>query len=590
MVIDALDRRTQQETYRSLAQLMNLTADVDTAETRQYIRDHTLIRRIEQFDTGAIPWQRSATLAGTGDALRFRITKRQLPDHIPAHWSVMKDGDRDALVTIEGGLDVLLPDQRASRVTSAGQLPTGFDPAAIYQSRNHPRGLQLTVYGASDAIGSLGIDWALLRQKLPPDEFAVYSGSAMGQLDGNGFGGLLQAGLNGKRTTSKQMALGMSEMPGDFVNAYVLGTAGYTGTAIGACATYLYNLRLGVEDICSGRARVVVVGNSEAPVTPEVIEGFRTMGALAEDDALMALDGRTDAPDNRRACRPFGDNCGFTLGESSVYAVLMDDTLALELGANILGAAAGVYVNADGYKKSISGPGIGNYLTMGRAMALARSVLGEASLRQRSYVQAHGTGTPQNRVTESHILNELAKAFGIDNWIVGAVKAYLGHSLGPASGDQLCAVLGTWQHGLVPGITTIERIADDVHASNLRIENRHLEIDAENMDIALVNSKGFGGNNATGLLLSPAVTRRMLERKHGTSAITEHRRRNEKVAAATRDYDERATRGELRPVYQFGDGVLEGSDLDIGAGAIKVPGYDQPLDLCISNPFPDMTD
>jgi acetoacetyl-[acyl-carrier protein] synthase len=589
LVIDALNPRAQDETYRSLAQLMNLD-DADSDAARQYMREHTLIRRIGLFDTDAIYWQRNATLASAGAPLTFRLSKRQLPDQIPPGWTIIDDGARDVVVAVESSIDVLLPDYRSSRVTSAGQLPTGFDPAALYQSRSHPRALQIAVYGASDAVRSLGFDWSVLRQRVAPDQFSVYAGSAMGQLDANGFGGLLQAGLNGKRATSKQTALGMSEMAGDFVNAYVLGTVGSTGTAIGACATWLYNLRLAIDDISSGRARVAIVGNSEAPITPEVIEGFRTMGALAEDEALMALDGRTDGPDNRRACRPFSDNCGFTLGESSVFAILMDDALALELGANILGAAAGVYVSADGYKKSIPGPGIGNYLTMAKAMALARSIVGDDGLRQRSYVQAHGTGTPQNRVTESHILNELARTFRIDEWIVGAVKAYVGHSLGPASGDQVCAVLGAWQYGFVPGIATIDHVASDVHASNLRIESSHVEIDREAMDVTFVNSKGFGGNNATGVFLSPTVTRRMLERRHGKAAMRDYQKLNEAVAAAIGAYDERMMRGELKPIYQFGEGVLEGNDLDIDAAAIRLPGYEQPLGLDVPNPFRDMTD
>ena len=154
-----------------------------------------------------------------------------------------------------------------------------------------------------------------------------------------------------------------------------------------------------------------MVGNAEAPVLPEVLEAYGTMGALADDESLMALDG-SEAPDHRRACRPFSSNSGFTVGESAIYALLMDDALAVELGAEVLGAVADVFVNADGYKKSIPGPGIGNYLTMGKALAVARSLLGEQGLRQGTYVQAHGTGTPQNRVTESHILNELANRFG----------------------------------------------------------------------------------------------------------------------------------------------------------------------------------
>jgi acetoacetyl-[acyl-carrier protein] synthase len=369
----------------------------------------------------------------------------------------------------------------------------------------------------------------------------------------------------------------------------VLGSIGATGATIGACATFLYNLRQGIEDITSGRRRVVVVGNSEAPITPEVIEGYRTMGALAEDDALMALDNRTDGVDNRRAVRPFSSNCGFTLAEAAVYVVLFDDELAVELGASIYGAVGDVYVNADGFKKSIPGPGVGNYVTMAKAMALGRTILGDDALRTRTYIQAHGTSTPQNRVTESHIMNELAKTFGIEKWTVGAVKAFVGHSLAPASGDQLAAILGAWQYGWIPGITTIDHVAKDVHASHLRIENRHIEVGNEGMDGAFINSKGFGGNNATALILAPHVVRRMLERKHGRAAMTAHAARNEAIVAASAEYDAKMTRGEGRPIYQFGEGVLEGSDLDITTSRIKVPGWGQPIDLELPNPYPDMS-
>ena len=588
LVIDALSVSAADDTYRSLAALMNLTDDPALDATRSYIRDHTLVRRIECFDPEAIAWQRHIRLAPTGDALTFKLGKRQLPDRVPPDWDVKEDGGA-LIVTIKGGMDALIADSRVSKVTSAGQLPTGFDPEKLYQARSHPRGLQLTIFGASDAVQALGIDWNVLRAKVKPDQFATYSGSAMGQLDFDGTGGMMQSALMGKRVTSKQVALGLCEMPADFINAYVLGSIGATGATIGACATFLYNLRQGIEDITSGRRRVVVVGNSEAPITPEVIEGYRTMGALAEDDALMALDNRTDGVDNRRAVRPFSSNCGFTLAEAAVYVVLFDDELAVELGASIYGAVGDVYVNADGFKKSIPGPGVGNYVTMAKAMALGRSILGDEALRTRTYIQAHGTSTPQNRVTESHIMNELAKTFGIEKWTVGAVKAFVGHSLAPASGDQLAAILGTWQYGWIPGITTIDHIAKDVHASHLRIENRHMEVGNEGMDGAFINSKGFGGNNATALILAPHIVRRMLERKHGRAAMTAHATRNEAVVAASAEYDAKMARGEGRPIYQFGEGVLEGSDLDITTSRIKVPGWGQPIDLELPNPYPDMS-
>src|SRR5690606_27900130 len=133
-------------------------------------------------------------------------------------------------------------------------------------------------------------------------------------------------------------------------------------------------LRQGVEDIQSGRRRVVLVGGGEAPVTPEIIDGFNAMSALASDANLRHLDGTQDV-DYRRASRPFGQNCGFVLGESSQFALLMDDELAMELGADIYGAVSDVYINADGFKKSISAPGPGNYITLAKAVASARAIL-----------------------------------------------------------------------------------------------------------------------------------------------------------------------------------------------------------------------
>ena len=145
----------------------------------------------------------------------------------------------------------------------------------------------------------------------------------------------------------------------------------------------------------------------------------------------------------------------------------MDDALALELGAPILASAPCVSVRADGAKKSISGPGAGNYLTVAESVATVRGILGDERLRHRGMVQAHGTGTPQNRVTESTLLSKVARAFGVSEWPVAAIKSYVGHSLAAAAGDQLTATLGIWQHGVIPRINTIDALADDVATKSL---------------------------------------------------------------------------------------------------------------------------
>jgi len=550
----------------------------------------TLIRRIEasHYDPDAVPWNRRVTTGSDDTPTTFEMARRGLPQPLPSGWSVTEIDSQRVAVTATGAQDILLPSIRDFEVKVASQLPTGFDPGALYASRNHPRGLQMAIYAASDALGQLGIDWSTVMRHVSADAVSVYAGSAMGQLDDPGTGGMLKARSNGQRATSKYCPLGLAEMPADFINAYVLGAMGATGATLGACASFLYNLRNAVNDIRSGRARVAVVGGAEAPVTPEVMEGYAAMGALATDKGLRQLDGLADddTPDHRRACRPFGDNCGFTMGESAQALVLFDDALAMELGASVYGAVTDVFVNADGYKKSISGPGVGNYITVAKALSAARAIVGEHHLRHGGFVQAHGTGTPQNRTTESEILSRSAAAFGIDRLPVAALKCYFGHSLGAAAGDQIAMTLGVWAHGMIPGITTTTKLADDVKRDNLAFCLQHTEIDTEAQAWALINSKGFGGNNASAMLLSPTLTSRMLRSRHGDSSVRRWQAANEAVCAARDAYDQAAVDGRRDVIYRFDHDVLGDRDVSYDGTALRVG--KAAIDLQLASPFADM--
>ena len=393
-----------------------------------------------------------------------------MPEPLPASWSVEPLESGEVRVTLNDATEFKVESFRALPVKSAGQLPTGFEPGELYNSRFHPRGLQMSVVAATDAIRSIGLPWQRIVDRVQPDEVAVFSGSIMSQLDENGFGGLMQSRLKGGRVTAKQLPLGLNTMPADFINAYVLGSVGTTGSVTGACATFLYNLQKAIELIGSGRARVALVGNAEAPINQECIDGYGAMGALATEDGLRQVGGREDV-DFRRASRPFGENCGFTLAESSQYVVLMDDALALELGADIHGAVTDVFINADGFKKSISAPAR-QLPDPGQAVASATQLFGSETVRQHSFVHAHGSSTPANRVTESELLDRVAAAFGIESWPITAVKAFVGHSLATASGDQVVSALGTFRYGILPGIKTIDRVADDAPAAPVDLHPR----------------------------------------------------------------------------------------------------------------------
>lgn len=585
MVFDALNADKQSRTLQSLSAIMGVDP-VDKA----FILSNTLVRKIHEgvFDTENIAWNKRLPIhALEGETVSFITKANALPDVLPENWRVSAFNDKQVKVDISGSSNFLLPTGLKARVRSAGQLPTGFNPGSMYQSRNHPRGVQMTVYGASDAINSMGIEWSLIRSKVAPDQISVYAGSGMSQLDANGNGGMMMSRLNGKKVTSKHCPLGFAEMPADFINAYLLGSIGTTGTSMGACASFLYNLRTGIHDIQAGRSRVAIIGNAEAPIIPEIMEGYSAMGALATDDELRELDGlgMGEAANHYRACRPFSTNKGFTIAEASQFIVLMDDELALELGANIHGAVSDVFINADGFKKSISAPGVGNYVTVAKAMAAARSIVGDKAFKERSFFQAHGTGTPQNRVTESHIINEAAKTFGLENYLVGAVKSYLGHSIGCAAGDQIISSLGMWDSGIFPGINTIDHIAEDVHHDHLNISAEHTEVGKRGMDIGVINAKGFGGNNASATLLAPHLIHNMLAKKHGNKAIERYIGQNEAVQQRAKAYDDKACDGDAQTIYLFDHDVCDESSVTMHKDSMAIESFVPYISLDISSPY-----
>jgi len=609
IIFDKLDQATRHNTLLDLAMLTGvgqhgaghytdasgtqLTADKLVRTHQNELLERTLVRRIPNslFDANQVMMNKPARVSEAQSPITFRMRSRLLPENIPENWRVTSLDAGMVEVSITGGTELIFPDTRRLPVQSAGSLPTGFEPGTLYQSRNHPRALQMAIYAASDALSSTGLDIDALLKTLAPDQVAVFASNSIGQLDELGFGGLTKYPPLGKRTTSKQMPLGYAQMPADFVNAYLLGNLGTTGGSLGACATFLYNLRSGVEAIRTGKAELVLVGGADAPVIPEIIEGFRAMGALAEDKQLQALDqlSSVEQVNHRRACRPFGDNCGFTIGESSQFMVLMSDRLALHTGANILGSVPDVYVNADGYKKSISAPGVGNYLTLGKAASMVEKLLGADSLRHHSLVQAHGTSTPQNRVTESHVINEIAKAFSIEKWTVSAVKAYLGHSQGTAGGDQIMSTLGIWSKGVVPGLTTTPAIADDVHSSNLNLPLTHLELGSDQLHAALINAKGFGGNNASAAIVSPAKTIELLSKRYSNTELSKWQNLNEATQANIQGYDAMCLKGESQPTYRYDYSVLQGEDLQISAAGIRVPEHPIPISFDVQNPYGDLS-
>ena len=600
MVLESLPINEQHDTIAGLACLMGLVSsqgeiyvDLNGTELtlaaafeqyRDLVIEGTLVRRVEHFDSSNLPGHRKIDFSEQQSAV-FTMAKRDLPKELPNDWQTSDLGDGRVEI-ITSGVDkhlVTVPYELAAK--AAGQLPTGFDLTKHYNARFHPRGLQMSLFGASDAIHSMGIPWEKVAAQVRPDEIGVYSSSVFGQVDDQGMGGLFQARLKGERTTAKQVALGLNSMPADFVNAYVLGSVGHTEATTGACASFLYSLQAAVRDLRSGRRRIAVVGNAEAPITPEIMEGFSNMGALGSDENLCKIDG-TAMADWRRASRPFGENCGFTLSEATQYIVLMDDLLAIELGADVHGAVPEVFINADGIKKSISSPGVGNYISFSKAVAAAVGIVGIETVQERSFVHAHGSSTPANRVTESELISRVADAFEINDWPVTAVKSYVGHSIAAAGGDQLMSALGTFKYGIIPGIKTVTALAEDVYQKRLNFALND-NISTMKMEVAFINSKGFGGNNASAILLSADKTNEMLLKRYGDRFMDyiDPRETTRKSAA---DYAFQADRGNLAVIYRFGEELIDEQAVVITTTGMSIPGCSREIEFNTVNVWQDM--
>ena len=461
-------------------------------------------------------------------------------------------------------------------VNAAAQLPDFFDLSKLYNSRQHPKGIQMTIFGVSDAIANMGIDWETkIKPLLDPNRIAVYAGPAIGQLDKEGMGGLMQSRLRDSRSSSKHLSMSLIEMSADFINAYILGSVGKTGLVAGACATYQYNLHAALSLIKNDEIDFAVVGSSEAPINAEVTDGFMATKAIADDKKIIAMQERlgefSESANLNHACRPFGDNCGMILGESAQFSIVTTLEFALEIGADILCAIPEVYINADGIKKSISSPGIGNYITMAQSVAKAKK---DFNNLQESLVIAHGTGTLQNRSTESDVFSKVASSLNLNNLHVTGIKGYIGHSMGPAGGDELLTAIGIWNKGIIPGLKTTPALADDVNTESLNFCLDHTEIDPKNLDVIFLNAKGFGGNNATCPVYSPSYVQNMIKETFSDKEITAYEKKKENTILNKEKYYNDTAQGNYDLIYRFNESVLDPkTDLEITDSSIKLKGY-----------------
>ncbi len=578
----ALSNKDMEYLLESLSSLTNIETNKDL------LFKNSLIRKNSDNNTTAS--NLDITLCHDSDNCYFDITTKNLPSPIDQEWRIQKLDKTKSRVYLSKNkeLNILFKQEKKLDVNIAGYLPTNFlyNKNWEYPDRNkHPRGLRMAIYAINDALSWSGLDWDSLTQNINPDLIGVYGSSSLGQIDSQSFNGLLNAHIEGKNITARQLPLSYPQMTADFISAYVLGNIGSNQGAVGACATFLYNLNSAVKDIKHGYKKLAIVGCSDTLLLPSVVKAFQTINALAEDDKIEKIFNSKDPEILRLAASPFTENVGFVMGESAQFFILMSDDLAHQTGAQIFGSLPCVHLNADGYKKSITAPGIGNNISIIKAANDIKLLLGEKALQNRSYVHSHATSTKQNRKTESFLINETAKYFGIQSWPISAIKSYVGHSQATASADQIMFACSSWDFGFIPKVVSYGQIHEDVSNSNLNILNSNLNIKEQKMDAALINSKGFGGNNATAVMISPEKTIEMLNKRHGKL----NKNNIEKLKLKSNDYDANARKGNISIRYRYDYSTLRQEDISLSENSINVDGF-ALIPLKEASDFNDMID
>ena len=314
--------------------------------------------------------------------------------------------------------------------------------------------------------------------------------------DRNRIGVLIGSGIGGLQTVEKEhaqyLALGPEKgpcrispflIPMLIVNmaagqvSIAFGLKGPNSTVATACASGNHAIGDALRIIQRGDADVMVCGGAEAAITPMGFGGFC---------ALRALSTRNDEPE--KASRPFDKNRdGFVMGEGSGIVVLEEKERAVKRGATIYCELAGYGMSGDAFHMTAPDPeGDGGVRCMAAAMKDAGIKPEEVD-----YINAHGTSTTYNDRIETLAIK---KVFGphAKKLAVSSTKSVMGHLLGAAGGVELIACALAMKEGIIPPTMNYETPDPDCDLDYVPNKPR-----AAKIKVAISNSLGFGGHNAT---------------------------------------------------------------------------------------------
>jgi 3-oxoacyl-[acyl-carrier-protein] synthase II len=351
----------------------------------------------------------------------------------------------------------------------------GFDPLLYMDRKEAKRSDLYTQYAMAAAVQAM-TDAGLADGGFTPSEAGVIIGSGIGGLktfeDQHSM--FLQQGP--KRISPFFIPMFISDIAAGVVSMR-FDAQGPNFGIVSACSTSAHAIGEAFRTIQYGDAEVMIAGGSEAAVTPMSIGGFANMGALST---------RNDSP--RTASRPFDkDRDGFVMGEGAAVVVLESLEHATRRGAKIYGEIVGYAATGDAFHLTGQRP---DHEGLQRSM---RRALADAGLpaTEVDYVNAHGTSTPLNDPNESRAIRAV---FGghASSLSVSSTKSATGHMLGAAGAIEFIACTMAICDNVIPptiNYATADPECDLDYTPNEPRERR--------VDVAISNSSGFGGHNAT---------------------------------------------------------------------------------------------
>ncbi len=245
------------------------------------------------------------------------------------------------------------------------------------------------------------------------------------------------------------------------------GVTGPSFVVASACASANHAIAITFDMVRHGLVDAAITGGTEAPMTVGVIKSWEAMRVMSPD-----------------TCRPFTkDRRGMVLGEGAGVFVIETLDHAKARGATIIAEIAGCGMSSDAH--DIVQPSEGGAVDAMR-LALKDAGMTPADI---DYVNAHGTGTQANDVTETRAIRRI---FGkdADRILVSSTKSMHGHALGAAGALELIAVVGALTEGIVPPTANFTEPDPDCDLDYVPNTAREHKVRA-----ALSNSFAFGGHN-----------------------------------------------------------------------------------------------